>query len=64
MRISKKEMIKHGQMADAFYHVKCFKERREELEFFDEIEKVPGFTVLLPKDQKQLSQELPALPVK
>ena len=69
MRISKKGYdtkggMRHGQMVDMWYHVKCFKERREELEFVDAAEKVPGFDSLNADDKKILSKELPALSVK
>lgn len=59
-----KDGMRHGQMIDLWYHVKCFKERREELEFVDGIEKVPGFSSLSADDQKSISKELPALAVK
>lgn len=50
-------------MLDMWYHVKCFKERRDELEFVDGVEKIPGYQNLTADDKKVLSKELPALPV-
>lgn len=56
--------MRHGQMVDHWYHIKCFKERREELEFVDEAEKLPGFKSLSKEDQKVLSKELAPLAIK
>lgn len=68
IRISKKGYdtkggMRHGHMLDMWYHVKCFKERRDELEFVDGVEKIPGYQNLTADDKKVLSKELPALPV-
>ena len=56
-----KEGMRHGQMVDQWYHFKCFKDKREELEFVDSIEKVSGFSNLKADDQKMLLKKLPAL---
>lgn len=56
--------MRYGQMIDLWYHVKCFKELREELEFVGAVEKVPGYTGLNADDKKVLSKELPAISVK
>ncbi|EFX75651.1 hypothetical protein DAPPUDRAFT_55885 [Daphnia pulex] len=66
LRISKKGYdtkggMRHGQMLDMWYHVKCFKERREELEFVSGVDTIPGFKDLTADDKKVLSKELPAL---
>jgi hypothetical protein len=47
-----------------WYHVKCFKERREELEFVSGVDTIPGFKDLTADDKKVLSKELPALSAK
>lgn len=51
-------------MLDMWYHVKCFKERREELEFVSGVDTIPGFKDLTADDKKVLSKELPALSAK
>lgn len=56
--------MRHGQMLDMWYHVKCFKERREELEFVRGVDTIPGFKDLTADDKKVLSKELPALSAK
>lgn len=56
--------MRHGQMVDHWYHLKCFKERREELELVDGIEKVPGFDSLEKDDQKRLKKEILPLDIK
>ena len=64
IRISKKSYDsdnarKYGPQ-DLWHHVHCFKSKREELEFSESAEAIPGFTDLTPEDQKMLKKELPA----
>lgn len=69
IRVSKKGYdvkggMRHGQMVDQWYHLKCFKERREELELVGGIDTVPGFDSLEYEEQTRLKKELPPLAVK
>lgn len=41
-----------------WYHVDCFVENREKLEFYESAEKIPGFRTLGVEDQKSLREKL------
>lgn len=64
IRISKKiydsEIARKYGPTDSWYHVQCFKEKRDELGLTDSIEKVHGFSDLSAEDKKKLLKELPA----
>ena len=52
--------MKYGPQ-DLWHHVKCFIEKREELEMFESIETVSGFETLSAEDKATLLKKIPAL---
>ena len=48
---------------DRWHHVKCFAEKREELEFFDAGEDLAGFKSIGTEDQQLVRDELPKIKV-
>ena len=43
---------------DRWHHVKCFAEKREELEYFDAGDKMAGFNTLGPDDKTLVKESL------
>ncbi|XP_034943487.1 poly [ADP-ribose] polymerase [Chelonus insularis] len=65
VRVSKKDYesekaVKFGGL-DRWYHLECFAQLRNDLEFFGAGNKLPGFKTLKSEDQSLVNKQLPAI---